>query len=450
MTITRDPKKKTKVKSVPSARSKRVSPSKSASAVKRAKSSLVLAPKKLNRPKAAASSKLAGEARKISGKAKKKTVVKAASKVKTIPAAKKSSQKPMKRPAVQGVKGSAPKAAPASKMTTKKLKAAKAPVVKSKSKATLSKPKVNSRLLKKIRDLQSQRETAKNIASRVRLINPPGGGDPIWENEPQTDRVGLFVRDPFWLHASWEITRGAVERSQAALAQNWHNAKPVLRLIRLDQTGAGTATESIQAEIEIHGGVRNWYIPWIGEEAMFRVNIGYIAMGRFHLVATSNVVKTPSASSTDATDDHWSHLAPQGEKIFSLSGGYDTEVDTSELKSMLEQRLKRSLGAPELARLAIAADAPVRFRSDFFFDLEVELVFYGATEPHSYVTINDEPVALRPDGTFVSRVPFPERRNVMTAMAIARDGGNQRTVVLGIERNTKIMEMLERDHDSSE
>ena len=33
----------------------------------------------------------------------------------------------------------------------------------------------------------------------------------------QKDRLVVMVRDPYWLHAHWEITRQSVERAQAAL-----------------------------------------------------------------------------------------------------------------------------------------------------------------------------------------------------------------------------------------
>ena len=72
--------------------------------------------------------------------------------------------------------------------------------------------------------------------------------------------------------------------------------------------------------------------------------------------------------------------------------------------------------------------------------MEVELVAYGQTVPDGYVTLSGEPVKLRPDGTFVVRLPFPDRRQVLPALAKSRDGSHQRTIVIAVERNTKIME----------
>jgi uncharacterized protein len=309
----------------------------------------------------------------------------------------------------------------------------------------------NPKVLKKIREMQLQREATKDIGFRTRLVKPPGATDPVFEKEPQKDRIALFVRDPFWLHASWDITRGAVERAQAALAEQWYGARPVLRLIRIDDSGATSVAETVQSEIEIRGGVRNWYIPWTGETASFRVNVGYLGVhGRYHVIAQSNIVRTPAFSSPEAVDQHWTDLGAEGERIYAMSGGYDSERETGELQEMLEERLNRSLGAPTLAKLGAAADAIYQRRSGFHFDMDVELVVYGSTSPDAYLTLNEEPVALRPDGTFVVRLPFPDRRQVIPAVAVARDGSHQRTIVVGVERNTKIMEPMEQEQDLGE
>ena len=82
--------------------------------------------------------------------------------------------------------------------------------------------------------------------------------------------------------------------------------------------------------------------------------------------------------------------------------------------------------------------------------MDVEMVFYGSTVPDGYLTLNGEPVTLRSDGTFVLRLPFPDRRQVLPAVACSRDGSQQRTIVVAVERNTKIMEPLDTERDTGE
>jgi hypothetical protein len=40
---------------------------------------------------------------------------------------------------------------------------------------------------------------------------------------------------------------------------------------------------------------------------------------------------------------------------------------------------------------------------------------------------------------------MPDRRQVLPIVACSRDGSEQRTTVLAVERNTKVMEPLSRD-----
>ncbi|MCA9126387.1 MAG: DUF4912 domain-containing protein [Planctomycetales bacterium] len=335
---------------------------------------------------------------------------------------------------------------PTSKSKPKTPAKPKKRVVKSasKSKASTTSPGV----LKKIREFQLQKESNKDISFRPALVRPPGATEPIWEKEPQSDRVALFVRDAYWMHATWDITRLAIERAKAAMAEQWHGAKPILRLLKLDDNGTTSTSETVERDVEIHGGLRNWYLEWTGESARFRVLVGYLGGNdRFHAIAKSNIVRTPAASSNDAVDTHFADSSSESERIFSLSGGYDGELETVELKEILEDRLHRKLGAPELAKLGATVDGPFRRRREFHFDMDIELVVYGSTAPDGFLTLSGEPVALRPDGTFVVRLPFPDRRQVLPAVSCSRDGSQQRTIVVAVERNTKIMEPMESEQD---
>jgi hypothetical protein len=44
-------------------------------------------------------------------------------------------------------------------------------------------------------------------------------------------------------------------------------------------------------------------------------------------------------------------------------------------------------------------------------------------------------------------LPFPDRRQVLPATAKSRDGVDEQTVVIAVERNTKVMEPLSMDGD---
>jgi hypothetical protein len=78
----------------------------------------------------------------------------------------------------------------------------------------------------------------------------------------------------------------------------------------------------------------------------------------------------------------------------------------------------------------------------FWFQIDAELIVYGATEPNARVTLQGEPVKLRPDGTFTMRFSLPDSRQIIPAVAASADGVEERTIVLAVERNTKQLEPM--------
>lgn len=270
------------------------------------------------------------------------------------------------------------------------------------------------------------------------------------EGDSSRDRLVLMVRDPFWLHAFWEISRQGVKRAEAAMGQEWHGAKPVLRLLNVSGSGMTTGTESLIRYIGIHGGVTNWYIDVDDPPNDYRVDIGYLSPnGKFFSLARSNVVSTPRPGSTDAIDENWTDVAENYERIYAQSGGNDETSTDSELQELFEERLRRPMNAPVITPLSPGVDGiSQRRRSQFNFELDAELIVYGKTESGSAVTLLGDPVQLRGDGTFTVRFSMPNCRQVIPAVARSADGIEERTIVLAIERNTKVMEPVTNERNS--
>src|SRR5262245_3937286 len=55
------------------------------------------------------------------------------------------------------------------------------------------------------------------------------------------DRIVCMVRDPYWLHTYWELTRTSVQRAEAALAQHSHRAPPIAPLLRTNPDATATS-----------------------------------------------------------------------------------------------------------------------------------------------------------------------------------------------------------------
>ena len=79
------------------------------------------------------------------------------------------------------------------------------------------------------------------------------------------------------------------------------------------------------------------------------------------------------------------------------------------------------------------------------FSVDAELLVYGVTDPSAHVTLQGEPVPLRADGSFSVRMGLAERRQVIPVIASSSDGVEQRTIILAVERNTKVLEPRVRE-----
>ena len=291
----------------------------------------------------------------------------------------------------------------------------------------------NSKARRKLEQLRERLARAKNLASR-------NGTDT--SSQPRQDRLVVMVRDPYWLHAFWELSQHSVDRAQAALGQHWHSSQPTLRVFSIKETG----TEVLEKTIQIHGGVSNWYVDVQDPPCEFRMEIGYqTEVGSFYCLARSNSVKTPTASTSDAVDENWADVAENADRIFAMSGGYSTRGTSRELQELLEERLQRPLGTPMTTRYGNGVSGFNQEAEGMPFAVDAEVIVYGATDRHAHITLKGEPVCLRPDGTFAVRLSLPDARQVIPIVASSHDGVEQRTIVLAVERNTKTMESIVRD-----
>jgi hypothetical protein len=75
----------------------------------------------------------------------------------------------------------------------------------------------------------------------------------------------------------------------------------------------------------------------------------------------------------------------------------------------------------------------------FWFNVNAELIIYGATEPDAKVTIGGHQIKLRSDGSFSFRFALPDGNYDLPALAISADGTDSRAADLKFSRNTQYM-----------
>jgi len=155
-------------------------------------------------------------------------------------------------------------------------------------------------------------------------------------------------------------------------------------------------------------------------------------------VFLAGIVPDPHAFAV--RNDNWSDLdTEKARRVFAMSSGFDPSASSLELKQLFEERLRRPMGSPSVTSFGSGALQYGKPRT-FWFQMDAELIVYGATEPSARVTLQGEPVKLRRDGTFTMRFSLPDSRQIIPAVAMSADGVEERTVVLAVERNTKHLE----------
>jgi len=173
------------------------------------------------------------------------------------------------------------------------------------SRTPARKTTTTTRVQRHINQVKAKLDRYKNLAS-----------DPGSQNGSLKERIVVMVRDAYWLHAFWEIKRQSVERVRAAMSQDWHTARPYLRLLEVSGGSSTSASERVVRDIEVHGGVSNWYVHVDNSPCSYRLELGYLgSTGRFYPLVRSNVVSTPEPGSSDAHDENWSDVAENIDKI---------------------------------------------------------------------------------------------------------------------------------------
>jgi hypothetical protein len=257
---------------------------------------------------------------------------------------------------------------------------------------------------------------------------------------PVKDQIVLTVPDPYWLHAYWQLSVQSLQRAEAALAQDWFGARPILRLFDVTSHDTTSTSEAPIRDIEIHSGCNHWYIDIPQPPRSYRIDIGYRSRnGRFFPLCRSNVVSPPKAGASETLDENWT--SDLHEKVTERMLLAAATADSGQTPRDLDDMQRRSNKDTPFGSGAVL---PGKLKK-FFFDLDAQLIVVGRTDPTATVTLNNEPVKISPDGTFAQRYSLPDSRQIIPAVATSADGMEEQTIVLAIERNTKRLDPMLHD-----
>ncbi|MCR4401254.1 MAG: DUF4912 domain-containing protein [Firmicutes bacterium] len=248
-------------------------------------------------------------------------------------------------------------------------------------------------------------------------------------------RLVLMVRDPFWLHAYWEIAHDVSETVTAALGPDgWLVARKTLRVHDVTDVEFDGTNAHRTFDIDVSCGANNWYINVDRPNRSYCAELGLIGPGgRFVLLSRSNVVRTPRAGPSEIIDEEWMTISAV-ERYYPHPGRLPSspEMITARLEHMALE-----MGSGFVAGISspgVGVSAPER--KAFWLNASVEVIVHGATEPGSTVTIQGVPVRLRPDGTFSARFQLPDGQQVVPIEAVSKDGSMKRSITTRLARDT--------------
>jgi len=254
------------------------------------------------------------------------------------------------------------------------------------------------------------------------------------------DRIVLQVRDPWWIHAYWEVSNATLERLRNELKDEFYNrAKRVLRVYDVSRIVFNGQNAHRFFDIQINEYTNNWYIDTGGAGRSWCVDLGFLlADGRFITIVRSNTVYTPLEGPSWITDEEWMIPEDMFARLYGMGFGLGR---SSPVGKAWQERVKKALFSGALASPGMASMAsPVKKipkEKKFWLAVDCELIVYGATEPDAKVTVQDRPINLRQDGTFTLRFALPNGKQIIPVKAVSSDNIQERTITPIVTRETK-------------
>ncbi len=258
-------------------------------------------------------------------------------------------------------------------------------------------------------------------------------------SEYNQDKIVLQVRDPWWIHAYWEITASTWDRLKNEFKDDFYRAKRLLRVYDISHIIFNGTNAHRFFDIQINDHANNWYIDTAGPGRSWCVDLGlFLPNDKFVTIARSNTVHTPLECPSWVTDEEWMIPEDMFARLYGMGFGLG---QSSPVGKAWQERVRKELFSGILASPGISSVASpgkkVPPEKKFWLVVDCELIVYGATEPDAKVTVQGKPIPLRKDGTFTLRFALPEGRQVIPVKAISSDNEEERTITPIVTRTAK-------------
>jgi hypothetical protein len=127
-------------------------------------------------------------------------------------------------------------------------------------------------------------------------------------------RLVLLARDPYWIHAYWEIAPDSLVPVQFQTGNDFPRSAYVLRIYDVTQIDFKGANAKRWFDIEVGPEARSWYVNIWSDNASYCADLGLrTPEGRFILIARSNTVATPRKEAGSSQDTRWMEVRDHGQ-----------------------------------------------------------------------------------------------------------------------------------------
>jgi hypothetical protein len=184
---------------------------------------------------------------------------------------------------------------------------------------------------------------------------------------------------------------------------------------------------------------------------------GHPDLPRFSSSGVSSVAPAPSASQPGATR-MWTPAQEQAlARVINIDQTRHIWMGSLEITELIRRRLAHDVtspvtafgvpgaagaapsGAAEISSVTSPAGGAAEKGKGFWFNVNAELIIYGATEPNAKVTLGGHEIKLRADGTFSFRFALPDGKYDLPVVAVSADGTDGRAAELKFSRSTEYL-----------
>lgn len=253
-------------------------------------------------------------------------------------------------------------------------------------------------------------------------------------------RIVLQVRDPFWMHAYWEIAEDMAQNLRRQLGEELDRSQLTLRVH--DVTGVTfDGHNSVRSfDKEVHPFANNWYINVEESDRSYCVDLGLVTgASQFYLISRSNTVHTPRIGPSWIVDEEWLTIREIEEGY--ISHGLSPSSPGISRHARAEELLHEiALGSGGVGAVGSPMGQPGevhRAPRGFWLRADAELIVHGATEAGAKVEVCGMPMPVRPDGSFSVRLSLPFGDHPVDISATSDDGIMHRSVSWIVSRSNR-------------